>query len=56
MAYDISFDVREWPSLLNNLREATNTLVMGYGHIGDGNLHVNICLKNGAEFKDSRVF
>jgi FAD/FMN-containing dehydrogenase len=29
---------------------------MGYGHIGDGNLHVNIILPEGKEFHDSHVF
>jgi len=29
---------------LKYLRSSTNKLVMGYGHIGDGNLHVNIIL------------
>jgi FAD/FMN-containing dehydrogenase len=48
LAYDISFDVREWPDLLHKLRDQSKTLVLGYGHIGDGNLHVNICLKDGA--------
>jgi hypothetical protein len=47
LAYDVSFDVRQWPAMLTQLREKTNALVMGYGHIGDGNLHVNICLKDG---------
>lgn len=47
LAYDISFDVREWPSLLTYLREKTQSHVMGYGHIGDGNLHVNIILPEG---------
>lgn len=31
-------------------------MVMGYGHIGDGNLHVNIILKEGTEFNDNFVF
>ena len=44
LAYDISFDVREWPGLLDYLRKETKSLVLGYGHIGDGNLHVNIIL------------
>ena len=56
LAYDISFDVREWPSLLNYLREKTQSHVMGYGHIGDGNLHVNIILPEGKQFQDIHVF
>lgn len=56
LAYDISFDVRQWPGLLEHLRKETNSLVLGYGHIGDGNLHVNIILEEGKEFKDSFVF
>jgi FAD/FMN-containing dehydrogenase len=50
LAYDISFDVTKWPTLLKNLRNKTKVLVLGYGHIGDGNLHVNICLPNGQTF------
>ena len=25
---------------------------MGYGHIGDGNLHINICVKKGEAFEE----
>jgi FAD/FMN-containing dehydrogenase len=48
LAYDISFDVKQWPSLLEHLRKESKSLVMGYGHIGDGNLHVNLILKEGS--------
>jgi hypothetical protein len=44
LAYDVSFDVTKWPGLVNRLRKETKALVLSYGHIGDGNLHLNICL------------
>ena len=42
--------------MLAYLREATGCLVMGYGHIGDGNLHVNIVLPPGKTFEDKYLF
>jgi len=42
--------------MLEELKEETKTEIFGYGHIGDGNLHVNIILKEGQEFKDSYIF
>jgi len=54
--YDLSFDVKEWASFCDNLRKKTNSKVIGYGHIGDGNLHMSIILKEGQEFDDSCVF
>ena len=47
IAYDLSFDVKEWPNLVAELRRTINAEVMGYGHIGDGNIHVNMILKEG---------
>jgi len=44
LAYDISFDVKEWANMCDKLREDTKAKVIGYGHIGDGNLHVNVIL------------
>jgi hypothetical protein len=44
LAYDISFDVKEWANMCDKLREETKAKVIGYGHIGDGNLHVNVIL------------
>jgi D-2-hydroxyglutarate dehydrogenase len=41
-AYDLSLDVKEWVDLVHHLRKTLKTDVMGYGHIGDGNIHVNI--------------
>lgn len=46
-AYDLSFDVKEWVDLVQHLRKTLKTDVMGYGHIGDGNIHVNIIAKEG---------
>jgi FAD/FMN-containing dehydrogenase len=47
-AYDVSFDVKEWDKIMNVLRKKNpGILVIGYGHIGDGNIHINICVKQG---------
>ena len=56
LAYDVSFDVREWPRMLQYLRQKTKEFVMGYGHIGDGNLHIHIALPEGKEFDDRYLF
>lgn len=32
--------------MVNTLRKIyPNVLIIGYGHIGDGNIHINICVK-----------
>jgi D-2-hydroxyglutarate dehydrogenase len=46
-AYDISYEVKEWANLIAELRKSINAEVMGYGHIGDGNIHVNMIVKEG---------
>ena len=35
-----------------------NTLIIGYGHIGDGNIHINLCAKpdQKVDIKDEVVF
>lgn len=47
--YDISLPVRHFynivPELQNKLKGTSADLVTGYGHIGDGNLHLNITSK-----------
>ncbi|XP_075214603.1 D-2-hydroxyglutaric acid dehydrogenase isoform X2 [Lycorma delicatula] len=44
--YDVSLPVQHFyeivPLLQNELKDTSATVVTGYGHIGDGNLHVNI--------------
>lgn len=45
--------------MVNTLRSKyPGVLIIGYGHIGDGNIHINICLKPGqnVEIKDQIVF
>ncbi|CAH2076470.1 unnamed protein product [Thlaspi arvense] len=44
--YDLSLPVEEIYNLVNDLRERLGDLanVMGYGHLGDGNLHLNISI------------
>lgn len=47
-AYDVSFDVTKWQEMLKALRKTyPGVLIIGYGHIGDGNIHINICVKPG---------
>ena len=58
-AYDVSFDVKEWERLMHTLRDKyPGILIIGYGHIGDGNIHINICVKEGqqVEITDEEVF
>lgn len=56
LAYDLSFDVKEWMNLVSDLRQKLQTEVMGYGHIGDGNIHVNIIAKEGQAINERQVY
>ena len=56
LSYDVSFDVKEWDSLLKKVREESKAIVMGFGHIGDGNLHIMIFLEEGQTFDDKELF
>ncbi|XP_020872805.1 D-2-hydroxyglutarate dehydrogenase, mitochondrial isoform X2 [Arabidopsis lyrata subsp. lyrata] len=49
--YDLSLPVEEIYNIVNDLRGKLGDLanVMGYGHLGDGNLHLNI---SAAEYND----
>ncbi|CAH8385582.1 unnamed protein product [Eruca vesicaria subsp. sativa] len=49
--YDLSLPVEEIYNIVNDLRGRLGNLanVMGYGHLGDGNLHLNI---SAAEYND----
>jgi FAD/FMN-containing dehydrogenase len=41
------------------LREKNpGVLIIGYGHIGDGNIHINICVKEGqkVEMTEGEIF
>lgn len=44
LIYDFSVDITQWTELSNDIRERTKGkgFTVAYGHIGDGNLHVNI--------------
>ena len=59
-AYDISYDISSWEEMMKFLRKKySRTVVLGYGHIGDGNIHINICVKkNDTETKvdDVEIF
>ena len=47
MAFDISYDIESWQELIVYLRKKYHSMiVMGYGHIGDGNIHINFCSKD----------
>jgi D-2-hydroxyglutarate dehydrogenase len=53
--YDLSLPVEEIYNIVNDLRGRLGDLanVMGYGHLGDGNLHLNI---SAAEYNDKVKF
>lgn len=55
-AYDLSFDVKQWPNLVSELRKSIKAEIMGYGHIGDGNIHINMILEEGEQGQDQKVF
>ena len=44
--YDVSFDITKWDQFIKQQKNATgeNGKVLAYGHIGDGNLHLNVCM------------
>ena len=44
LIYDFSVDITKWIDLIYDIRAKTKNkgYTIGYGHIGDGNLHVNI--------------
>jgi len=46
--YDVSLDVRKMNELIEILREKTKHLgkAVGYGHIGDFNLHIDVTVYN----------
>ena len=45
LAYDLSYDVKEWPNLVADLRKSIKAQIMGYGHVGDGNIHINMIVE-----------
>lgn len=55
-SYDVSFDVKYWPEVLKMLRSKIDCLILGYGHIGDGNIHINICYNDDREIDDREIF
>ncbi len=44
LIYDFSLDINEWETFLVDMRKKVGPLgfVKGYGHVGDGNIHVNV--------------
>ena len=40
--YDISLPLPKFYDLVLDLRQKYNGLIVGFGHVGDGNLHLNI--------------
>jgi len=43
-------------NLVADLRKKLQTVVMGYGHIGDSNIHVNIIAKEGQTIDEQEVY
>ena len=57
LSYDVSFHVGQWENLLEDLRKhLPHVQILGYGHIGDGNLHINVCTQNNETINDREVF
>ena len=57
ISYDLSFNVAEWQNLLNDLRnEFPQYIILGYGHIGDGNIHINICGNSNKLLNEENIF
>lgn len=51
--YDVSFDINHWDSLTKQLRERLpGVAVLNYGHIGDGNIHINLCSTDRVPMQD----
>ena len=46
---------RAWGAGRERLRSIPGTLVVGYGHVGDGNLHLNVGLAPGATEADKEA-
>ena len=47
----------EWNNLVNDLRkEFPQYIVLGYGHIGDGNIHINICREEKISINEESIF
>ena len=49
LKYDVSLPSEKFQELVDHVRSELGrrqSLVSGYGHIGDGNLHLNICLSD----------
>ena len=54
--HDVSVPVSDMPSFMAKAREAVETVlpdirVIAFGHIGDGNVHFNLCQPKGADGK-----
>ncbi len=41
---------------MGELRSSIKAEIMGYGHIGDGNIHINMILKEGQTVNDLQVY
>lgn len=55
--YDISYDINNWDSLTKQLREKLpGVLVLNYGHIGDGNIHINLCSESKVCLEDREFY
>ena len=49
LKYDISLNPKRFQDLVDHVRETLGSrqkFISGYGHIGDGNLHLNVCVSD----------
>ena len=47
LKYDVSLDPKRFQDLVDHVRREAvgmQKFVSGYGHIGDGNIHLNVCV------------
>lgn len=44
--YDVSFDITQWDDFITRQKKSIEKTgkILAYGHIGDGNLHMNVCM------------
>ena len=58
LKYDVSLPQKEYYRLVESVRAAFGSdpsvaKIVGYGHVGDGNLHLNVALRPGCSLADS---
>lgn len=50
--YDVSFDITQWGEFITRQKKSIENTgkILAYGHIGDGNLHMNVCMNTDKDF------